>query len=153
MSRFAFQKLGQSSHDCTRWYALACRGSLLVLPHSAQLGHRPTGVDMTPFHRQPEGSPRALGDRAPGQEESDETPSVLSPKPSSDVQPRWREGRLRPPSSVGGSALSSDLSQELAVRPRSPPARLPVPLVHQDGGTEGFQRILEHCEVVPAPQQ
>src|SRR5665811_531989 len=31
--------------------------------------------------------------------------------------------------------------------------RLPEPLVHQDGGTEGVQRILEKCEVVGAPEQ
>jgi hypothetical protein len=31
--------------------------------------------------------------------------------------------------------------------------RLPEPLVHQDGGTEGVQRILKECEVVGAPEQ
>jgi hypothetical protein len=27
------------------------------------------------------------------------------------------------------------------------PDRLPAPLVHQDGGAEGVQRVLEECEV------
>src|ERR1035437_4646608 len=31
--------------------------------------------------------------------------------------------------------------------------RLPAPLVHQDGGAEGVQRVLEECEVVGAPEQ
>src|SRR5664280_2582510 len=56
--------------------------------------------------------------------------------------------RLRLTSSVGESAFSSDLSQEPAVRSQSPPARLPVPLIHQDGGTESVQRVFEECEVV-----
>src|ERR1019366_6923630 len=31
--------------------------------------------------------------------------------------------------------------------------RLPAPLVHQDGGAEGVQCVLEECEVVGAPEQ
>jgi len=31
--------------------------------------------------------------------------------------------------------------------------RLAAPLVHQDGGAEGVQRVLEECEVVGAPEQ
>jgi len=31
--------------------------------------------------------------------------------------------------------------------------RLPAPLVHQDGGAEGVQRVLEECEVVGTPEQ
>ena len=61
--------------------------------------------------------------------------------------------RLRLTSSVGESAFSSDLSQEPAVRAQSRPARLPVPLIHQDGGTESVQRVFEECEVVPAPEK
>ena len=31
--------------------------------------------------------------------------------------------------------------------------RLPTPLVHQDGGTDGVQPVLKEAEVVPAPKQ
>jgi hypothetical protein len=31
--------------------------------------------------------------------------------------------------------------------------RLSAPLVHQDGGAEGVQRVLKECEVVRAPEQ
>ena len=37
MSRFALDRQGQNSHVSARWHAMACRGSLLVLPNSAGL--------------------------------------------------------------------------------------------------------------------
>ena len=48
MSRFALHRQGQNSHVCTRWHAMACRGSTLVLPHSAGPGHCPTERNVSP---------------------------------------------------------------------------------------------------------
>ena len=58
---------------------------------------------------------------------------------------------LRLTSSVGQSAFSSDHWREQLFARAVP--QLPVPLVHQDGGTESVQRVFEEYEVVPAPEQ
>jgi hypothetical protein len=46
--RFALPRQGKDSHVCTRWHAMACRGSLLALLNSAGLGHRPTDLNVSP---------------------------------------------------------------------------------------------------------
>jgi len=48
MVRFALHRQGQSSHVCTRCYAMACRGSLLVLQGGVRLGSRPTVRTLPP---------------------------------------------------------------------------------------------------------
>ena len=48
MSRFALHRQGQNSHVCTRCRAMACHGSLLVLPHRGRLGYRPTERNVSP---------------------------------------------------------------------------------------------------------
>ena len=63
MSRFAFHRQGQSARDCTRSYALACRGLALVLPPSAGPGHHPTGVDVSPSTDSQKGPLPTVGDR------------------------------------------------------------------------------------------
>ena len=62
VSRFALHRQGQSSHVCTRWRAMACRGSLLVLPHRAGLGYRPTERDVSPSTDRRKGFLPALSD-------------------------------------------------------------------------------------------
>src|SRR5450631_1016685 len=64
---------------------------------------------------------------------------------STHVQPR------RPNWSTGTCGSCADLAQTCLRR--SLADRLPAPLVHQDGGAEGVQRVLEECEVVCAPEQ
>src|ERR1035437_4951163 len=58
---------------------------------------------------------------------------------------------------IGRRPAGGSLGHERQVRrhPASASARdrLSAPLVHQDGGAEGVQRVLEECEVVRAPEQ
>ena len=48
MLRFALHRQGQNSQVSTRCHAMACRGSVLVLPDSAGLDSRPTGLNVRP---------------------------------------------------------------------------------------------------------
>src|ERR1035437_8620973 len=74
------------------------------------------------------------------------------------------------PSSARASTWSHRTSQPRRRRPTKPGPRhrtlvtsrrpgcpvvdrLPAPLVHQDGGTDGVQPVLEEAEVVGAPEQ
>ena len=63
MCRFALHGQGQSSHVAARWRAMACRGSLLVLPHCAERGYRPTDLFVSPSPDRRNGFLPALGDR------------------------------------------------------------------------------------------
>ena len=48
MLRFALHRQGQSSQVSTCGHAMACRGSLLVLPSGVRLGSRPTVRTLSP---------------------------------------------------------------------------------------------------------
>ena len=48
MLRLALHRQGQSSQVCTRCHAMACCGSLLVLPSGVTLGSRPTVRTLSP---------------------------------------------------------------------------------------------------------
>jgi len=61
--RFALHRQGQNSHVAAHYRAMACRGSLLVLPHGAGLGHRPTDLDASASTDRRIGFLHALGDR------------------------------------------------------------------------------------------
>ena len=63
MCRFALGRQGQSSHVAARCRAMACRGSLLVLPHSAGLGYRPTDPNVSPSTDRAKGFLPAGNDR------------------------------------------------------------------------------------------
>src|SRR5674476_574421 len=85
-------------------------------------------------------------------------PSAVSSSPPVPNQPAPEVsqspiGKRHPLTCIAGllsvapqPALSSRTRPQLSYR-------LPEPLVHQEGGTEGVQRILEKCEVVGAPEQ
>ena len=60
--RFALGRQGQSSHVAARCRAMACRGSLLVLPHNAGLGHCPTDPNVSPSTDRAKGLPPAGND-------------------------------------------------------------------------------------------
>ena len=62
MCRFALDRQSQNSHVAARCRAMAARGSLLVLPHSAGLGYRPTDLNLSPSTDRAKGSLPALGD-------------------------------------------------------------------------------------------
>jgi hypothetical protein len=61
--RFALLRQGQKSHVLPRWHGRPCRGSLLVLPHSAGLGYRPTSLNGSPCTDGRKVVVPALGDR------------------------------------------------------------------------------------------
>ena len=63
MCRFALDRQGQRSHVAARWRAMAWRGSLLVLPHCAGLGYRPTDLNVSPFTDRAKGFLPAGNDR------------------------------------------------------------------------------------------
>jgi len=65
MLRFALHRPSQNSHDPTRWPAMHCRGSLLVLPASVGLGDRPTGLNVQPVTDKRKGFLPVLNDRVP----------------------------------------------------------------------------------------
>jgi hypothetical protein len=46
--RFALHRQGQNSQVSTRCHGMPCRGLTLVLPNSAGLGYRPTGLNVSP---------------------------------------------------------------------------------------------------------
>ena len=63
MLRFALHRQGQNSQVSTRCHAMACRGSLLVLPNSVGLGYRRAGLNVQPSTDRRKGFLPALGDR------------------------------------------------------------------------------------------
>jgi hypothetical protein len=63
MCRFALHRRGQDSQVAARGRAMGWRGSLLVLPNSARLGYRPTGLNAQPSTGRRKGFLPARNDR------------------------------------------------------------------------------------------
>jgi hypothetical protein len=63
MLRFALHRQGQDSHVSTRWHGMPCRGLTLVLPNSAELGYRPTDLNVSPSTERANGFLPACNDR------------------------------------------------------------------------------------------
>ena len=61
--RFALHRQGQNSQVSTRCHGMPCRGSLLVLPNSAELGYRPTDLNVSPSTDRRKGFLPARNDR------------------------------------------------------------------------------------------
>ena len=67
MCRFALHRQGQNSHVCTRWHAMACRGSHNFWSNNRArttgLGYRPTGSNVNPSTDRRKGFLPARSDR------------------------------------------------------------------------------------------